>query len=338
MPTIGAFTPGVARLIQAGAIEYDESDVPQGITDLWAVILGRGVRPQLADISGLPARGTRHPVYTYLVRGGVTIRNAAEQQGSLVWMIEVKYEPQGDGGTSVVNPGDDPDDPGVESAVRILERAWPIYEVEADLVADASTGDHVLNSAGEPYDRIPTIKRRYMGARVKRAEQNWPKLAASLDGTLNQTPVYVLGVFFPSRCARLEIEIEDTLAVGSETRYHVTYNIVPAHNYYGSSGNPPAPLDAGFDMPLVEQGFSYLDSNTGKLVRATVADANGTETPTPLPVKLAADGSLLPNGQPLVVHVWHTYPDADWSDLELPSTPTEGDPPPPEPDPPDPEP
>jgi hypothetical protein len=207
MPTIGAFTQGVARLIQAGAIEYDESDVPQGVTDLWAVILGRGVRPQLADISGLPARGTRHPVYTYLVRSGITIRSAAEQQGSLVWMIEVKYEPQGDGGTSVVNPGDDPDDPGVESAVRILERAWPIYEVEADLVADVASGDPVLNSAGEPFDRAVQVKRRYMGARVKRAEQNWPKLAASLDGTINQQAVTFPQAQIDEQYAALPAEI-----------------------------------------------------------------------------------------------------------------------------------
>lgn len=334
MPTIGAFTPGVARLIQAGAIEYDESDVPQGVTDLWGVILGRGVRPQLASISGLPAAGSRHPVYTYLVRGGVTIRSAAEQQGSLVWMIEVKYEPQGDGGTSVVNPGDDPDDPGVESAVRILERAWPIYEVEADLVADVASGDPVLNSAGEPFDRAVQVKRRYMGARVKRAEQNWPKLAASLDGTINQQAVAVLGVTFPAHTARLEIEIEDTLAVGSETRYHVTYNIAPAHNYYGKNGQTSQ--DAGWDVPLVEQGFSYLDS--GKLVRATVAGEDGAENPTALPILLDANGGKLASGADPVVRVWAAYVEADWSDLELPATPTEGDPPPPEPDPPDPDP
>ena len=324
MPTIGAFTHGVARLLQPGAVEYDDNDVPQSVTDVWGVVVAYGTRPTLGSISGLPAAGSAHPSFPYLLRAGVTIRNQVELQGSRVWIIEVAYAPQGASG-SVTNPDPDPEQPGVESAVRILEKAWPIYEVESDLVADASTGDPVLNSAGEPYDRVPTIKRRYMGARVKRAEQNWPRAAALLDGTLNQTPVYVLGVLFPSRCARLEIDIEDTLAVGSDSRYHVTYNIVPAHNYYGTSGDPPAPLDAGFDVPLIEQGFSYRSG--GNLVRATVADANGAETPTPLPVLLAADGSLLPASSSPVVHVWHTYPDADWSDLNLPETPLDGDPP-----------
>lgn len=328
--TIGAFTPGVARLLQPGAVEYDDNDVPQSVTDTWGVVLAYGTRPVLGSISGLPAAGSAHPSYPYLLRGGITIRNAVDMAGSRVWIVEVAYTPQGASG-SVTNPDPDPEQPGVESVVRILEKAWPIYEVESDLVADASTGDPVLNSAGEPYDRVPTIRRRYMGARVKRAEQHWPRAAALLDGTLNQTPVYVLGVLFPSRCARLEIDIEDTLAVGSDSRYHVTYNIVPAHNYYGTSGDPPAPLDAGFDVPLVEQGFSYLSG--GELVRATVADANGAETPTPLPVLLAADGSLLPASSDPVVRVWHAYPDADWSELALPETPLDGDPPEPAPEP-----
>ena len=316
---IGKFTPGVARLIQPGAVEYDDNDVPQSVTDTWGVVLAYGTRPVLGSISGLPAGGSAHPSYPYLLRAGVTIRNQVEFQGSRVWLVDVAYAPQ------------DPEQPGVESAVRILEKAWPIYEVESDLVADASTGDPVLNSAGEPYDRVPTIKRRYMGARVKRAEQNWPSAAAALDGTLNKTPVRILGILFSSRCARIEIDVEDTLAVGSDSRYHVTYNIVPAHNYYGTSGDPPAPLDAGFDVPLIEQGFSYLSG--GELVRATVADANGAETPTPLPVLLDASGGLLAANADPVVHVWHTYPDADWSALNLPETPTDGDPPAPEPDP-----
>ena len=327
---IGAFAPGVARLIQPGAVECDDNDVPQSVTDTWGVVLAYGTRPVLGDISGLPSGGSAHPSYPYLLRAGVTIRNAVDMVGSRVWLIDVDYAPQGASG-SVTNPDPDPEQPGATSVVRILEKAWPIYEVEGDLVADASTGDPILNAAGEPYDRVPTIKRRYMGARVKRAEQNWPRAAALLDGTLNRTPVYVLGILFPSRCARLEVEIEDTLAVGSDSRYAVTYNIVPAHTPYGAN------LDAGYDVPLIEQGFSYLDSD-GNLIRATVPDDAGNSTPTPLPVLLAADGSPLPSGSDPVVRVWATYPDADWSALNLPETPLDGDPPEPEPDPHDPEP
>ena len=324
--TIGAFTPGVARLIQPGAVEYDENNVPKSVTDVWGVVLAYGTRPVLGAISGLPAAGSAHGTFPYLVCAGVTIRNQVEFQGSRVWLIDVTYTPQGAAG-SVTNPDDDPEQPGVESVVRIVERAWPIHEVETDLVADAATGDKVLNAAGEPFDRVPAIRRRYMGARVKRAEQHWPKLAASLDGTVNAAEITVLGVKFPARSARLEITIEDTLAVGSDSRYLVTYDLVPCHNLYGFDDDDP--LDAGWDVPLVEQGFSYLSG--GDLVRATVADANGAETPTPLPVLLAADGSLLASGADPVVRVWATYPGADWTDLDLPETPTDDDPPAPTP-------
>lgn len=325
----GAFTNYVARLVQPGAVQYDDDDKPESVTDVYAVTLPAGVRPILSAIDGLPAAGSQHTSYPYLVRGGVTIRNAVEMAGSLVWMIDVAFG-VASATSSVDNPNPDPGGEPIPSAVRIVERAWPIYETQADLVADADTGDPVLNAAGEPYDRVPTITRRYVGARVKRLEQNFPTLALSLDGTLNQTPVQVLGVLFPSRTARLEIEIEDSLAVGSETRYTVTYNVVPAHNVYGKSGNPASDLDAGWDVPLLEAGFSYLEN--GKLVRATVADENGNETPTPLPVPLAADGTRLAGGADPVVTVWKTYPDADWSDLDLPETPTQYDPEEPQPE------
>lgn len=325
MATQGAFTDYVARLVQPGAVEYDDDNKPARVTDVYAVTLPVGVRPILSAISGLPAAGSQHSTYPYLVRGGITIRNAVEQAGSRVWYVDVAFAPSSDS-TTVNNPGGGGG--GQASVVRIVERAWPVYETQCDLVADADTGDPVLNAAGEPYDRVPTITRRYVGARVKRAEQNFPSLALSLDGTLNQSPISVLGILFPSRTARLQITIEDTLAVGSETRYVVTYDVVPAHNVYGKSGNPAADLDAGWDVPLLECGFSYLED--GSLVRATVADAEGNVTPTPLPVPLAADGSKLESGDDPVVTVWKTYPDADWSDLNLPETPTEYDPEPPE--------
>jgi len=320
--THGAFTDYVARLVQAGAVQYDDDNKPESVTDVYAVTLPRGVRPILSDISGIPAAGAQHGTYPYLVRAGVTIRNAVEQAGSLVWFVDVAFG-VASASTSVTNPNPDPEQPGTASVVRIVERAWPIYETQADLVADALNGSAVLNAAGEPYDRVPTITRRYVGARVKRLEQNFPALALSLDGTLNQTQITILGVTFPIRTARLEVEIEDSLAVDSETRYAVTYNIVPAHNAYGAG------LDAGHDVPLLEAGFSYLAD--GALVRATVADASGNETPTPLPVPLAADGSLLEPGADPVITVWHTYRDAVWTDLKLPSTPTEYDPPAPTP-------
>lgn len=322
MPTIGAFTPGVARLLQPGAVQFDDDNVPQSVTDTWGVILSRGSRPALASISGLPLAGSAHPSYPYLTRGGITIRNAVEMAGSLVWMIDVAYAPQGTA-SSVTNPNPDPEQPGEESVVRIVAREWPVYEVQTDLVADALTGEVLLNSAGDPYDRAPQITRRYMGARVKRAEQHWPAAAAALDGTLNRQPVTVLGVQFPSRTARLEVAIEDTLAVGSDARYIVTYDIVPAHNVYGVDAND-TPLDAGYDIPLVERGYRYIDN--GNLVRATTVADNGSTTTAADPVLLDANGGLLAANADPVVRIWATYADADWTDLALPDTPTAQDP------------
>lgn len=329
--THGAFTDYVARLVQAGAVQYDDDDKPESVTDVYAVTLPRGVRPVLSDISGIPEAGAQHGTYPYLVRGGVAIRNAVEMAGSLAWYIDVAFG-VASASTSVTNPDPDPEQPGTASVVRIVERAWPTYETQVDIVADALNGSPVLNAAGDLYDRVPTITRRYIGARVKRLEQNFPSLALSLDGTLNQTEITVLGVKFPIRTARLEIEIEDSLAVGSETRYAVTYNLVPSHNTYGAN------LDAGWDLPLLEAGFAYKGAD-GELVRFVQPDENGNPTPTALPQKLAGDGTPLADGADPVITVWHTYRDADWTNLKLPSTPTEYDPPaptPPDPDPPTP--
>lgn len=322
MPTIGAFTPGVARLLQPGAVEFDRGNAPKSVTDVWGVILARGTRPgAISSISGLPLAGSAHPTYPYLARAGVTIRNAVEMAGSLVWMIDVAYEPESTS-SSVVNPGGGGH--GTPSVVRIVGREWPVYEVQTDLVADALTGDALLNSAGDPFDRVPQVTRRYMGARVKRAEQNWPELASTLDGTLNDAEIAVLGVTFPKRTARLEVTIEDALAVGSETRYIVTYDIVPCHNVYGVDANGD-PLDAGYDIPLVEKGYRYIDGD-GALVRATTVADNGSTTTAADPVLLDANGARLAANADPVVSIWAAYDEADWTDLGLPDTPTAQDP------------
>ena len=331
MPTTrGAFTDYAARFVQPGAIEYDRDNAPASVTDVYAVTLPIGVRPALASITGLPAPGERHASYPYLVRAGLTIRNAVEQAGSRVWYVDVAYAPQSEP-TTVTNGGGG-GEPGVASVVRIVERAWPVYETQADLVADAATGEPVLNAAGEPYDRVPAITRRAIGARVKRLEQNFPSLALSLDGTINKQPVTVLGVFFPSHTARLEVSVEDTLAVGSETRYAVTYDLVPSHNVYTVDAQDE-PVDAGWDVPLLEAGFAYKNSD-GDLVRATspAAEGNADPVPSPLPVLLASDGTRLADGADPVVSVWQAYPDTeDWTNLALPTTPTDYDEPPPTP-------
>lgn len=59
-----------------------------------------------------------------------------------------------------------------------------------------------------------------------------------------------------------------------------------------------------------------------------VDDGNGGLSPSPQPVMLDEDGALLPAEDDPVFHVWSPYAEADWADLNLPATPTEGDDPP----------
>lgn len=325
LSTIGTFTYAVAKLYQPGAVELDCSGAAVSVTDVWAFYLHPGERPGptagtgVVVPSGLPQKNARNPAWPALRLSGITLRNYAEQSGSVVWLAECAY-----GRTTTTASHSGGGGGGATTYTRIVERAWPIYESQEDLVVDAISGDAVLNAAGEPFDRVPQVKKRYVGARVKRAESEFPADALELDNTVNSDEVTILGITFPKHVARLEVSVEDTLAVGSEGRYVVTYDVVPAHNLVLPAAAGGDPADKGWDIPLVETGFNFLDGD-GNLVRATIADSDGRETPTAQPVLLADDGTLLPDGDDPAVSVWSAYKEGDWSDLDLPSTPTAGD-------------
>lgn len=327
--SIGKFTRGVARLAQPGAVELDAASSPLSVADVYVAYLPIGARPSTATISGIPAAGARHPSYRNLYRAAVTIAPRAEQAGSYVWQISVAYDRSGSSSTLP----DDPEQPGTASIVRIVGREWPVYQTEAELVTSID-GHPVLDPAGQPYSSVPRIVRRLHGARVVRLESAFPVRASNLDNTINRAAIRILGVTFPAGTARLELTVEDTLAVGSDERYRVTYDIIPARTPYGtapSQGQPPP--DAGWDVPLLDCGYSYRDSD-GNLVRATIPDDEGKPTPSPQPVLLSPNGTLLPDGAAPGYTVYAAYARADWTSLALPSTPTEGDPPPdPEPEP-----
>jgi hypothetical protein len=328
LPAVGSFPYAVAKLVQPGAVRVDASDAPISITDVWAFWLRPGERPGISDIpgvkepDGIPDALSSHPAWPSLRRGEVTYRSAAEMSGSVVWFAEVEYgrhttkSSHSSGGSSPVTV-----------QTRIVERSWPVYEVQADFTTDAISTDPVLNSAGEPFDSVPQIKQRWLGARVKRAESRFPTDALALDNTVNQAETTVLGVRFPEHSARLEVSVEDTLAVGSESRYLVTYDIVPCHNFTPPASGSTQTVDRGWDLPILETGFRYRDGD-GALVRATVEDESGGTSPSPQPVLLDENGALLGQAADPVFRVWSPYAEADWEDLGLPSTPTEGDDPP----------
>lgn len=318
--TIGAWPKRHARLVQAGTLALDAGGIPRSVTDTWAVYLDPYERPDPATIVGLPAKNDRHPQYPYLIRGGLEFRSAAERSGSVVWFVSVAYAPSG---ASTSYSGGSGSGSAATIACRILAREWPIYASQVDL-ATAVDGTPVLTPAGQPYDRVPTITRRLVGARVVRAESGWPAVAIGLDNTINSAAVTVLGIAFAKHRARLEVTVEDTLAVGSDDRYRVTYDVIPASCPYSVDGDP---AEAGWDLPLLACGYAYLDGD-GNLVRATdPSDDGGEPTPSAQPVLLAADGTRLADGDDPVYDVVQAYAEASWAALSLPANPTDGDPP-----------
>jgi hypothetical protein len=72
----------------------------------------------------------------------------------------------------------------------------------------------------------------------------------------------------------------------------------------------------GWDLILANQGFNYLDGST--LVRALKTDENGKQRPSPSPVPLDTDGTLLADDAPRVSLTFQIYERVDWSGLALP--------------------
>jgi hypothetical protein len=141
----------------------------------------------------------------------------------------------------------------------------------------------------------------------------------TLNGTVNNGAITILGLSFEHHCARLKMQVNQ---VAAAKPYEVTYEIIGMTNIAPAEGYGTGTFeDWGWDIPMVECGYQFYDDN-GQLCKFTTIDASGTEREVSTPQLLDFDGHDARGTNPHISR-FVPYPDDSWSSLNFPTSPKE---------------
>ena len=303
--TIGAFTANTARL----SLQGDFS--PNGVTDQYTVYVeNSAARLDLADVTGLPEIGAKHPLDNDLTVSELRVRE--HQPGELLRVVEAVYtrgmeESEGSGSQST-------------SIGKLVALDYPVYTQTGDLVQDQVAPSPVLNSAGDVFDSVPQFETLFTGVHFTRRVADFPSAALALSGSVNSAQVKIYGLTFEPRTARARVTARYTFD-GSKRPWELDVTIEPRHNfvdtnqqYRGATIGSYTNGDIGWDVAILDCGFQYL--HQGEKIRFTVLAENGTESAPQLPQRLKADGDdgrAYSNESYLIVR---TAPGQSWAALK----------------------
>lgn len=306
---IGAFTVGVARPVKFGTATMDSHGSAASVSDEYVVLMpDTETRATTANTSGLPDIGDTHGTYTALTCSEIQFTSRGE--GSLVWDISVSYERKS--AESKTTPTSD------EGNITALE--WGTVSHQTDLVCDAVNGRAVLNTAGDPYQDAIQTESCDIQIHFARKERKANLDKLKLSGTINKAEVKILGWTFPKHTARVQVHLKDTLDTEARAmRYEYDYTItartcnVKLDGYEGGD-----PTNVGWDVPMLEAGFQYLDGD-GQKVKFLVGDGKGGLAEPAMPQLLSSTGGPASEGSKGVITTYAQFPEADWGVLKLPA-------------------
>jgi len=291
----------VAELVARRTVQYSAGDAVSA-TRVYQVLRTLGAtEPTLSSISGLPAPGSAHPVYSQFVATDYAIREGADGKR---WEIEITYQ----------RP---PAMSGASGGMRVVSVSVSASSEQRDLThaaassahGGAAAGEPILNSAGDAFEETLRIEAPIIEITIVRDENTAYASRMALHGTLNSSATTVAGFAIAKHQGRLLVSGEPSDS--AEYAYRYTYRVQIRSNVVGST-------DIGWEEAILQQGYYYIDFT--ERVRATeeIEDENGATriVPSTKPVLLDADGGL--STSPVYLYVC-PYPEGDWSSLSLPS-------------------
>ena len=316
MATHGNFTSGVARLQSTTALQLNSQQVPQSCSDVYAVWLDTPVASlKLDDVTGLPAQGAAHPTYRGLFSSTYSFAPSNDDGGCQYWQVTVEYAIKVPGSSSGGEP-----DPEIDEYIPPINYGSDRQNVP--LVQDADTGETLLNSAGEPFNGVPSVDRGMQTLSFSRREARPPTtVIEAFSLSVNKTAITVLGYTIQPGCGLIEITTSDPL-LDTKFPYEYQYSILIRKQMVdhifdanGQSVNSGAAVNIGHHAAYLQQGYHYRDGN--KLKRFMEVGEDGTSKPTPDMCMLTATGGDNRNGTP-VNRVIKAYQETEWSVLKLP--------------------
>lgn len=312
MSSTGNFTHGVARLVSIGDVEYNASgDVMEYTATYNVVVADASTIVTLSDISGLPAKRETSPAFPTLWVSSYNV--SRKGVGSRVWVVDVSY---------VLKPIFSGEAPGGDSDVEIESVNWGYVESQEDAVFDAKSKLPILNSAGDPFDSVPQKIVCSPQVTIVRNEAASPAPLIWHTGKINSSEVTIAGVTFSEHSAMIRITAEDTLE--SSLRYRVTYEIVGKSKVafvesMSAGAGPQATFeetDVGWNMPMLQCGYQYID-DSGKKVKFATVDESGELKEVSQPQLLTSAGGDGRKETP-VLKVVQLYEEIDFSTFNLP--------------------
>ncbi|MEI8164748.1 MAG: hypothetical protein WCG26_00150 [Chloroflexales bacterium] len=295
-----------ASILPGRQARWDDNGLVQEISEEYQVLRAfDGEQFDPNSITGMPRRGDAHPTLSALV---VTSHEPREDATGVRWVITVKYSRVG---------------LSLSGAMKRTKREWSTIEASRDLIADAGTGDPVLNAAGDPFERVPQVFQADKLLRVVRLENTPPATVLDKSGTINSTlTTGPGGIIIPENCGLLTISCRETdpTGAGSPTYlYEYTYDIHVRTNMVVLAGQAQA-TNIGWCEAFIESGYRYLKD--GVLTRCVeeidVGQPEGViQRPSVDPVWLAANGTKLAAGADPIIKVVQSIPDSEWLSLRL---------------------
>lgn len=289
--TMGPFTVGTARLVRKGGLDISVND--SGYEDQYTLVLGPGGRPS-ATQDGMPQLGDDGMTGFAVSR----IRWTQRALDSVVWDAVVTYRR----GSSTTKS---------DETFTDIEKTWGTRTVQADFTQDANTFAAVVNTAGDPFERVPQRELVCPSLSIRRISSKPPAQYLPYNGTVNASSETIMGVAFQEHCARIMIEAREL----DGGKYEYSIRIDGAINMYSANATSPSPVDIGWDVSMLNCGYTYLDPNGDRRV-ILVPDGAGKMVRPTEPQLLDMAGDMNPGG--VYFLRFSPYAEMNWSGLYLP--------------------
>ena len=267
----------------------------QSLTCKYIVILDGPLSAPVTTFTGLPAIGSAHPTLTGLFAQGYKIHEGEGSEKNRI-IVDVEFAPVSKAGEG---------EGSGETATYIEAMGWRSGSIQRDFTHDATTGQPVLNTAGQPFDSVP---------QVDRPSPTWFKTWKAKSRTasyvtyankVNSATLSVGGHTFAARCVRCVSADEERIfndPAGFKYRYSIELQVVS--NKVKLNGSDSA-SECGWQMPILSIGTKQLVG--GELKQIMLEGDDGSTVPASSPVLLNQNGAYEPNLQAPYVVLFNAY-------------------------------
>lgn len=313
---VGSFAYGKARHVDTRGLKQGSDGTVTGVTEVYQVVVSDPSKEISPDsVIALPKKDSKHTTWKTLYVESYSWSHAAPR--ARLWTCEVVYKRRQTTEAS-----------GEDGRTRVLMQEWGHEGGQGEIVSDAGSGAPVVNSAGDPFDSLPTRDETYPCVRYGYAEKTFRPERLWLNNCINNAELTVLGITFPPHTCRLKVSCKRNLQ-SEDWPYEWTYIFVGRESWVKRSQCVPLgggdisvdyeedglKMNIGWDVALLQCGFQHFDEN-GDKVKFLVQDANGNPTEPSLPQLLDVDGKALsPTAGGGILALVQAYREADLSGI-----------------------